>query len=72
MANENCLKGFRCPSCESEGPFKIEARVVVMVYDDGTVDSGYDTEWDDGSHCECFDCGKYGTVKDFTNKKKGD
>lgn len=69
MANENCLQGFRCPSCESEGPFKIEARVLVTVYDDGTDDSGSDTEWDDGSYCECFNCGKRGTVKDFTNGK---
>lgn len=69
MANENCLKGFRCPSCESEGPFRIEACVIVMVYDDGTDGSDSDTEWGDDSYCECFNCGKYGTVKDFTNKK---
>ena len=72
MANENCLAGFRCPSCGSEGPFKIEARVLVTVYDDGTDGSYSGTEWDGGSYCECFDCGKDGTVKDFTNKKKGD
>lgn len=70
MANENCLQGFRCPSCESEGPFKIEARVLVTVYDDGTDDSESDAvEWNSHSYCECCECHRYGTVGSFTNRK---
>lgn len=71
MANENCLKGFVCPLCGSEGPFKIEARMLVKVWDDGTDDSeSGDVEWDEHSYCECCECYRYGTVGDFTNRSR--
>ena len=53
MANSNCLEGVKCPVCGGEGAFKIEARVVVLVTDEGTEDQGSDYEWDQDSYCEC-------------------
>lgn len=66
--NYNCLQGMRCPNpeCKSEGPFNIEAVVMVMVTDDGTEDQGSDYEWRDDAFCQCIACGSNGTVYDFT------
>ncbi len=64
-ANTNCLKGFRCPKCGSEGPFKIEATCLVLVHDDG-IEDGEGYEWDDSAWCACRECEHDGTVRDFT------
>jgi hypothetical protein len=44
----------------------------MFVTDDGMEETknsgGY--EWDDDSYCECDECGKHGTVKDFTIKEE--
>lgn len=66
--NTNCLEGFKCPECGHEDDFNIEivVRMVVRMTDDGYDDSPYaDSEWDDDSFCECCECSKVGTVKDF-------
>lgn len=64
--NTNCLDGMQCPSCNSFGPFRIQAQVVLIVHDDGTEVSG-DTEWDDFAHCVCK-CGHEATVGGFTRE----
>jgi hypothetical protein len=64
MTNTNCLDGIRCPHCGSEDRFRIEAKTVFTVTDDGTDDHG-DVEWDDGSYAECTECHHSGMLKDF-------
>ena len=65
MPNTNCLEGIRCPKCGHEDAFKIEAKVLVLVTDDGTEDLGH-SEWDSNHYCECDNCHYSGTIKDFT------
>jgi hypothetical protein len=70
--NENCLDGMACPKCGSYGPFKIMATQsgMVTVSDDGTdddMDGG--VEWEDGSRCECIDCGHEATVGAFSGEE---
>lgn len=64
MSNSNCLTGFRCPECGSEGPFSIEALSLFTVYDEGTDDHS-DVQWDDNSYCQCVECCHSGTVLTF-------
>lgn len=64
MANRNCLKGMRCPKCRSEGPFRVQATSIFLVYDDGT-DSHEDTEWEPESYCACVACQHEATVREF-------
>lgn len=73
MANSNCLEGMRCPKCGSEGPFRIEVRVMAMVHDDGTDLLDGDTEWDKDSSCVCGEskCEHFGTVEEFTSAPTG-
>lgn len=42
--NNNCLKGYRCPKCGSNGPFLIPTSALVEWNDDGTADM-YDAEF---------------------------
>jgi hypothetical protein len=65
MTNTNCLKGFACPDCGSEEGFYIEARVEVLVRDDGTEDQGGEYMRDDDHACRCADCDHQGLVMDF-------
>ena len=30
MTNTNCLAGFECPKCKSDGPFKITVQHIVL------------------------------------------
>jgi hypothetical protein len=48
MTNTNCLEGIRCPDCGNEESFRIAAKTIVTVTDDGIEDHG-DMEWDDDS-----------------------
>lgn len=74
--NENCLKDFRCPKCDSFGPFNIAVICTMEIRDDGSEE--YDgVEWKDGSFCQCKECAFMAKVKDFTRldrdkEKKGD
>jgi len=63
--NTNCLAGMRCPTCKSEGPFRITGTASFLVSDDGT-DEGSDIEWDGSSICACGECDTVKTVCDFT------
>ena len=72
MTNENCLAGMRCPSCDSYGPLGIAVDVVMLVTDEGTTDQIGDQFWDDDSYCECRECLKVGTVKDFYEKEENE
>jgi hypothetical protein len=69
MTNENCLKGMRCPCCDSYGPFGIAVDVVMLVTDEGTGAPIGDMTWDDFSYCECRECLKRGVVLDFFEEK---
>lgn len=65
--NENCLEGLKCPKCGALEPFRILAKMVVQMYDDGS-DSGLpweNIEWDDDAYCECCTCGYHQEVRDF-------
>lgn len=68
--NKNCLAGFRCPHCNADGLFKIVAKALFEVRDDGTECVG-DVEWDDNSFCECGGCKFRGKVKNFTAPSPG-
>jgi hypothetical protein len=71
-SNSNCLTGFRCPECGSDGPFKIEAVAIsrsrqtgsFTVWDNGTEDYA-DVQWHDDSYCQCVMCGDSGKVRNF-------
>ena len=69
MSNVNCLKGIRCPSCGSDGPFDINVYAVARVFDDG-IDEITGAEWRDNDVCSCPVCGRNGTVDEF--KSTGD
>ena len=65
--NENVLEGWACPECGHKESFRIEAKTMVIAYDDGTYPDPKDgdTEWDDASYCECRECNHIGTVGEF-------
>ena len=62
--NKNYLEGMRCPKCKSEGPFRISARAIFKVDDDGS-DEFTCLQWDDEDQLDCCGCMHYGVVKDF-------
>ena len=70
--NENILHGMRCPKCGSLAPFRIEAKLVILVYDDTTEEdeTGCCPEWDGNSYCECRACRHPGIVADFHQKEE--
>jgi hypothetical protein len=67
--NTNCLKGWKCPECGSEEPFKIFSVTItadIVLSDDGTVeDDVHNTDWEKWSPAECMECGHEGRVIDF-------
>lgn len=67
--NENCLEGWKCPKCGSEGPFYIIDAVIhatILMNDDGTMEEDVTaTDWDDDSPARCYWCGFDGKVNDF-------
>ena len=66
--NSNCLEGMACPSCGSEGPFKLEVTCVATVHDDGT-DEFSDIEWVSGGYAMCLNCEFEGSNDDFQKKE---
>jgi len=64
MANTNCLEGFVCPHCRSEGPFDITAVTVATMYDEGC-EKTCGMEWEVSSPCVCKECGHRGQVGNF-------
>jgi len=67
MPNTNCLSGMKCPDCDNEDLFNIQAKCSVNVSDDGTDDAS-SFEWDSSSPCSCPACDKSGIVRDFLEK----
>ena len=65
MTNSNCLENIKCPACGYEYEFRIAAKTIATVTDNGIDDYG-DLEWDADSYAECADCQHRGTLKDFT------
>lgn len=65
MANTNCLEGFACPQCGSEGPFNISVNTMVQMFDDGSEDVPSDQEFGGDALCVCVNCDKEGRVVDF-------
>jgi hypothetical protein len=66
MPNTNCLEGIRCPKCGHEDSFKVEAKVLVLVEDEGVTHDLSPSEFDADHYCECNNCYFSGTIKDFT------
>jgi hypothetical protein len=64
MTNTNCLENIKCPNCGNEESFRIAAKTIATVTNDGTEDYG-DLEWDDDSYAECTECHRHGILKDF-------
>lgn len=71
MANCNCLAGFCCPQCDNEDQFRISAKTMALVRDDGVLETA-DMEWDDDSTCICPDCGYTAKVKNFCKPEEAD
>lgn len=65
MSNVNCLEGIRCPACGNEDRFLIEATLIMVVTDDGTMPVSGDICWDDDSYAECSDCRVPAKLGDF-------
>lgn len=66
--NTNCLQGFKCPGCESLGPFWIRATISaeVLMSDKGTVEErDVSTDWEQDANCRCPECGYEATVRNF-------
>lgn len=70
LANDNCLKGFKCPDCGSLGPFAIVSTVVAIVNDDG-VNEYLETEWNEDSPCQCVECTHEDIVSHFCRMGQG-
>lgn len=64
--NTNCLQGVRCPNCQQEDVFHIEAVALVEVRDNGTEDLQTNYEWEDDAFCKCPICEFEATLLDFT------
>ena len=62
--NTNCLTGMSCPHCGNRDELRIAVSGIARVTDDGIEIVG-DTEWDDGSFCQCPVCDYDGIVHDF-------
>ena len=62
--NTNCLANMECPRCKSTGPFYIEIKTTVLMYDDGSGDTS-DMAWEDSASCSCHNCKFKATAKDF-------
>ncbi|MGO9468042.1 MAG: hypothetical protein ACLQVF_28245 [Isosphaeraceae bacterium] len=65
MTNTNCLENIKCPVCGNEDSFRIVARSMATVTDDG-VEDHTEMEWDEASYAECSECCRHGSLKDFT------
>jgi hypothetical protein len=68
MTNSNCLENIQCPACGNEHCFRLAAKTIAIVTDDGVEDYG-DMEWDNDSYAECPQCLRHGTLKDFMVRK---
>ena len=65
--NDNCLAGFRCPSCGEEDALYIGYTMdaVILTWDSGTDDIHGDLEYDGWSVATCPSCHWSGTVNDL-------
>lgn len=70
--NTNCLIGIKCPSCGSEGPFIIEVRTQVLMYDNGSEDCDSDNHWDSLSYMRCYECDRDGQAREFFAPEKSE
>jgi hypothetical protein len=59
--NQNCLLDIGCPNCGGRSRFRIEARTMFTMTDNGEDDHA-DLEWGDEASAICEDCGHAGTV----------
>lgn len=53
-----------CPSCTSEGPYRIVGIAVFEVDDDGSSEFT-DLDWHSASSCSCMNCDFQGIVSEF-------
>lgn len=68
--NTNCLSGYRCSSCRSQGPFKMTVITMALMTDDGNEDTCGDTEYMDGGQMQCQACWHMGTLEEFDIQKR--
>ena len=69
MPNENCLKGYGCPKCGSEGPFWIWGTTRALMCDDGTMEhEGFD--WEGSAWMQCYDCKHEAIARRFRIEKE--
>lgn len=60
-----------CPACGQAEHLLINITTLARVTADGTEPEG-DHEWDDASYCRCPECGRGGTVADFSHSVSDD
>lgn len=53
--NDNCLEGFGCPHCMSQGPFELTTLSTARWTDDG-IEATYDSEYTDDGTMVCKAC----------------
>ena len=71
--NSNCLVDYKCPKCQSLGPFRMDTKCVMEWHDDGTEDSGkYDQHLNIDFHgrTTCVECEHNGLTEEFHIKKR--
>lgn len=64
--NDNCLTGYRCPECGSEGPFEIETVGLCSWTDDG-VDYPFEPTFKEDGYWSCSNCEFEGREVHFRN-----
>lgn len=65
MKNTNVLEGYRCPDCQSEGPFNIWGEALFLDVTDDGVTEFQDFQWNDDATFKCTTCGWQGTAFSF-------
>lgn len=63
--NENCLAGYECPKCKSQGPFWLYSMSWTRWSDDGTDESRDFEIMEDGGIGSCENCGHRAPVAKF-------
>ena len=66
--NSNCLLGYKCPNCGSQGPFEMTTTSTTKWCDDGTEYQDTPSIADEG-FSTCLACGKHGETREFDAEK---
>ena len=63
--NANCLRGYECPKCQSQGPFWAKTTCLAKWCDDGTEETQEHEIEEQAGHMRCCGCDYRGHVNDF-------